>query len=75
MAVDWKNDINKLTKEAETELKNAKELNLDNDQITVVNDTKRIVNEINSKPSIYVHNYDLISSLLSDNIKKLKKFK
>jgi hypothetical protein len=75
MAVDWKSDVNKLIKEAQELIKGSKDLNLDNDQQSIVADTKKIINDISSKPSIYVHNYDLISSALSDNIKKMKKFK
>lgn len=75
MAADWKNDVKKLIKDAETEIKNAKDLHLDSDQQSVINETRKIVNDISSKPSIYVHNYDMISSLLSEKIKQIKKFK
>jgi vacuolar-type H+-ATPase subunit H len=74
-AEDWKNDVKKLIKEAETELSGAKNLQLDDDQNEIVNETRKIINDINSHPSIYVHNYDLISSLLSEKIKQIKKFK
>jgi hypothetical protein len=74
-ADDWKNDVKKLIKEAEAELSGVKNLQLDDDQNEIVNETRKIVSDINSRPSIYVHNYDLISSLLSEKIKQIKKFK
>lgn len=75
MAEDWKNDIKKLLKDADTEIRSTKDLNLNSDQLAVVNDARKIINDISSRPSIYVHNYDLISSLLSEKIKQIKKFK
>jgi Zn ribbon nucleic-acid-binding protein len=74
MAVDWKNDINKLIKEAEEYLKKLKE-NIDSEDKVVFNELKKLVNDVVSRPSLYVHNYDLLSSLFTEKIKKLKKYK
>jgi nitrate/TMAO reductase-like tetraheme cytochrome c subunit len=75
MANDWKEDVQKLLKEASTEINRLKSASLDDEQQAVLTETKKIVNNISSYPSIYVHNYDLISTLLSDKIKTLKKIK
>jgi hypothetical protein len=73
LAKEWKGDIQKLLKDANTEIQNLKDRQLDGDGQALVNDTKKLVGDISSNPSIYVHNYDLLSSLLSEKIKKLKK--
>jgi hypothetical protein len=75
MAVDWKNDISKLLKEADAEMKKTKDMNLNSDQQALVAETRKIVNDISSHPGIYVHNYDMLSTVLSEKIKKLKAFK
>jgi len=75
MEGDWKNDVNKLLKDADASIKDVKDVNLTDEQQAVVNETKKIINDVNAKPSIYVHNYDLLSSALTSNIKKIKKFK
>jgi hypothetical protein len=74
-ANEWRTDIQKLIKDAENELKDLKTAQLSDEGQTLVTDTKKLVNDIVSHPSIYVHNYDLLSSLLSEKIKNLKKLK
>lgn len=75
MAVDWKNDVRKLIKDAETELRNVKDRSPDEEQQAVISDTKKILGELSTRPSIYVHNYDLLSTLLTKQIKKLRSIK
>ncbi len=75
MAIDWKNDVIKLLKDANNEINGLKGTQLDGEQQAIVNDAKKLVNDISANPSIYVHNYDLLSTLLSEKIKKLKKLK
>ncbi len=75
MATEWKNDIKKLIKDAETELRNVKNLSPDEEQQAVISDTKKILSELSTRPSIYVHNYDLLSSVLTKHIKKLREIK
>jgi hypothetical protein len=75
MAGEWRNDIKKSISEADAIIKNLKDVSLDNDQQILVADTRKIINDIHSHPSIYVHNYDMLSSLLSDKLKQLKKIK
>jgi nitrate/TMAO reductase-like tetraheme cytochrome c subunit len=72
---EWRDDIKKQLGQANEEIRSLKDVSLDNEQQAVVNDTKKIVNDVQLHPSIYVHNYDLLSSLLSEKIKQLKKFK
>jgi hypothetical protein len=74
MAGDWKKDVSKLIKEAETELNNIKSVTLDSDGQQAVNDLKKIISDITASPGIYTHNYDLLSSLLSEKIKILRKY-
>ena len=75
MANDWKEDVRKLLNEANDEINSLKGAQLDAEQQIIVNDAKKIVNDVSAYPSIYVHNYDLISTLLSEKIKQMKKFK
>lgn len=75
MSIDWKKDVKKLVSDAELLLKEAPVSELNDEQKTELNETKKIINDIKSYPSIYVHNYDLISSILSEKVKFLKKLK
>ena len=75
MAGEWKEDINKSLKELNAEIRSLSGVSLDNDQQTTLNEAKKLANDISSYSSIYVHNYDLLSTLLSDKIKQLKKIK
>jgi nitrate/TMAO reductase-like tetraheme cytochrome c subunit len=75
MANDWKEDVKKLLKEANDEINGLKGAQLDGEQQAIVSDARKLVNDVSAYPSIYVHNYDLISSLLSEKIKQLKKLK
>ncbi len=71
MMLDWKSDIKKLSGTLNEMLsKNSAELNGD---ANVINDAKSLVKRINSNPSLYAHNYDLLSTLLSEKKKKLGK--
>ncbi len=74
-ALDWKKDINGLTKEVETLLASVKTSNLTDEQKTLLNETKKFISQLNTYPSIYVHNYDMLSTILSDYKKKLKDIK
>jgi hypothetical protein len=75
LMTDWRNDIKSLIVAANSLINELKGTGLNTDQQNEVNDIKKLVNQISSYPSIYVHNYDLVSSLLSAKIKKLKSFK
>lgn len=71
MMLDWKSDIKKLSGTLNDMLsKNSAELNGD---ANAVNDAKSLVKRINSNPSLFAHNYDLLSTLLSEKKKKLGK--
>lgn len=71
MMIDWKEDIRKLSGTLNEILsKNSTELNGDGN---AVNDAKSLIKRLNSYPSLYVHNYDLLSTLLSEKKKKLGK--
>jgi hypothetical protein len=71
MMLDWKTDIKALSGALNDMLsKNSTELN--GDQSTL-NDAKALVKSISGNPSLYVHNYDLLSTLLAEKKKKLGK--
>lgn len=71
---DWKKDVNNLIIDANSLLEKIKNKDLSNDEREEVNQIRKLVNQINSYPSIYVHNYGLISSVLSEKIKILKNY-
>lgn len=75
MATEWKAEIKKLISDADNEVRRVKTLSLDNEQKELAENTAKIIKDLSSYPSIYVHNYDLISSLLNEKIKKLNKLK
>jgi hypothetical protein len=75
MAKDWRDDVKKLLRDLNSEIQSLKDAQLDSDGQTTVSEAKKLVNDISAYPSIYVHNYDLISSLLSEKIKQLKNLK
>ncbi|MBK8550116.1 MAG: hypothetical protein IPL53_03280 [Ignavibacteria bacterium] len=72
MMGEWKEDVRKLSAEVSELIKGVNTSSLSDDQQNELKDIKRIVSDINSHQSIYVHNYDLLSSLLSEKKKKLK---
>lgn len=68
---DWQNDIKK-TAGTLSELlgKIDKQYSSDNDVI----EAKNLLKKINSHPSLYVHNYDLLSTLLTERKKTIEKY-
>lgn len=74
LMIDWKKDVNNLINDANAQLDKVKNKPLSNEDREEVTEIRRLVNQISSYPSIYVHNYDVISSVLSEKIKKLKSF-
>ena len=72
MAKEWKSDIRKQIDELYARMKDIDVSKLNNEQKAIIDETRKIVNTINSYPSIYSHNYDLLSSLLSERKKLLK---
>lgn len=72
---EWKNDVKKLLSETNGLLNELKGAGLNNEQLAQVNEIRKNINQISSYQSIYVHNYDLISSYLSDQKKKLQGLK
>jgi nitrate/TMAO reductase-like tetraheme cytochrome c subunit len=72
---EWKKDVYARLKEAENLLNEVKNKNLSEEDKAVVNDTRKLISTINSNPSLYVHNNDLLSTLLSGKIKLLTKMK
>lgn len=69
---DWKNDFKKQSAELNELIQQTKNQNLTNDEQNEVNDAKKILTQLNSYPSIYIHNYDLLSTVISEKKKKLK---
>ena len=72
MMGEWKTDVKKLTGEVNELLNGLNSAELSEEQKNEIKEVKRIVSDISSHQSIYVHNYDLLSSLLSEKKKKLK---
>jgi hypothetical protein len=72
--IDWKKDVNKLIIDINSMLEKIKNKELSDDERQEVNEIRKMANQINSFPSIYVHNYSLISSILEEKIKILKNF-
>lgn len=75
MGNEWKEEVKGLIAKADAEVRRVKDLNPSGEDLELLNDTKKIVSDFSSRPSIYVHNYDLITSLLNEKIKKLNKLK
>ncbi len=69
---EWKADVKKLSGELSELIQKTKGLELSNENKAEVEDARKILNQINSHQSIYVHNYDLISTVLSEKKKKIK---
>ena len=70
--IEWKDDVKKISGELGDLIQQTKGLDLSNEDKAVVDDARKILNQINSYPSIYIHNYDLISSVLNEKKKKIK---
>lgn len=75
MMGEWKVDVKKLTTELTDLIQKTKGLELSNEDKSEVDEARKVLNQLNSYPSIYVHNYDMISSVLSKHIKKLRNLK
>jgi len=69
MMGEWKADVNK---SAGTIREIISKINMDND--SEVMEAKNLVNKISAYKSLYVHNYGLISDLLSQKKKALEKY-
>jgi hypothetical protein len=74
MMDEWKKDVVNLKNELNTLINKAQGMDLNEEQKNALADAKKIYNQINPYNSIYVHNYDLVSSMLSEKKKKLKEF-
>lgn len=72
MMGDWKKEVVKLSAEVNELIKGINVSELDQEQQNELKEIRKIYSEINSHKSIYVHNYDLISSVLTEKKKKLK---
>ena len=73
MYSEWKNETNKSVKEAESLINEVKNSELNDEQKTAIGDIRKLINLINSNPSLFVHNNELINSIFSEKIKLLKK--
>lgn len=73
LMLEWKGDVNKLEKEIDELLGKLQNADLSAEERGQFNDAKKLVRHLKSYPSIYIHNYDLISSVLSEKKKLLKK--
>jgi len=71
---EWKTDVKKISGELSELIQKSKSMELSNEEKAEVEDARKILNQITSYPSIYVHNYDLITTVLNEKKKKLKNF-
>ena len=69
---EWKADVKKLSSELGELIQQTKGKDLSNEDKAEVDDARKILNQLNSYPSIYVHNYDLVSTVLNEKKKKIK---
>ena len=72
MVPDWKNEVKGLIKELRSLIREIQQLELSEEQRRKIKEINSLLNKLNNYPSIYVHNYDLLSTLLSDRKKELK---
>lgn len=69
MMIEWKEDVNK---SAGTIREMISKINMDNDEDVIK--AKNLINKISAYKSLYVHNYGLISDLLSKKKKAIEKY-
>jgi len=69
---DWKKEFQASLADLNSLISTASKMQLSNEDMNDVNDAKKIVNQLGSYPSIYVHNYDMLTSVINDKKKKLK---
>ena len=69
MMAEWKTDVNK---SVGTLREIISKINMDNDAEVI--EAKNLINKISAYRSLYVHNYGLISDLLSQKKKALEKY-
>jgi nitrate/TMAO reductase-like tetraheme cytochrome c subunit len=74
MMGEWKNDVKKISAELGELIQQTKGLELSSEEKAEVDDARKILNQLNSYPSIYVHNYDLVTTLLNENKKNNKTY-
>jgi hypothetical protein len=72
MMDEWKGDVKKISGELNELIQKTKDIELSNEERDEVENARKILNKLNSYPSIYVHNYDLISTVLNERKKKIK---
>jgi nitrate/TMAO reductase-like tetraheme cytochrome c subunit len=71
---EWKDDVKKLISEVNDLISKSKNLELSSEDSAEIDDARKIINQLKSYPSIYVHNYDLITTVLMEKKKKIGKF-
>ncbi len=72
MMGEWKSDVKKITAELNELIQQTKGLELTSEDKAEVEEARKILNQLNSYPSIYVHNYDLVTTVLNEKKKKVK---
>lgn len=75
MMDEWKADVKKLTAEVNELISSIDRNTLDDQQKAHLDEVKKNVSKISSFPSIYVHNNEMINTILSDGKEKLKGMK
>jgi hypothetical protein len=75
MMDEWKSDVKKLTAEVNELINSINRNELNDQQRADLDEVKKNVSKISSYPSIYVHNNEMINTVLSDGKKKLKAMK
>ncbi|MCB0723739.1 MAG: cytochrome c3 family protein [Ignavibacteriae bacterium] len=73
LMVEWKGDVKKLESDIVDLLNKLDKTDLSPEERDQLNEAKKIVNQLKGYPSIYIHNYELISSVLMEKKKLLSK--
>jgi nitrate/TMAO reductase-like tetraheme cytochrome c subunit len=75
MATEWKNDVRKLLAEVNGLFDGITRNDLSDEQKAEYDEIRKNVSKISAYPSIFVHNNELITTVLSESKKKLKDMK
>ncbi|MFC2092494.1 cytochrome c3 family protein [Bacteroidota bacterium] len=74
MMSDWDKEVKELIKESNGVIKNLDESKLSSEEKQEVKQIKNILYNLKKYPSLYVHNYELVSTIFSKKLKELKGF-
>jgi hypothetical protein len=74
MMTDWDKEVKDLIKEVNNVIRNLDDTQLSSEEKQEVRQIKNILYNLKKYPSLYVHNYELVSTIFSKKLKELKDF-